>query len=251
MASQVPEGLTFDIGRVIGRAFRTLGRRAPIFIALALLLVGLPTFLTQTYAINSLETGNIGLMLSPLYWLAALIGLFTGYLLQGAVVHASLRDLRGQQVDLGEALVVALKLLLPMIGLTILSAVLLVLGFALLIVPGIIVYIMLIVAVPVLVEERRGVLGSMRRSRELTKGSRWWILLLLILYLVVAGTVGGVATLATRPLILGGSTAAGIVQAVLTAALSLLTATTLASLYIELRSIKEGASESTLAEIFA
>jgi hypothetical protein len=91
----------------------------------------------------------------------------------------------------------------------------------------------------------------MRRSRELTKGSRWWIFLLLILYLVVAGMVGGVAMLATRPLILGGSTAAGIVQAVLTAALSLLTATTLASLYIELRSIKEGASESTLAEIFA
>lgn len=247
IASQAPGG-SFDIGRVIGRGFQTLGRQALIFIALSLILVGLPTFATQTIMMDGVRPGNVQLFLSPVYWLTVFLGMVSGFLLQGAVVHASLRDLRGEEVDFGQALLVALKLLLPMIGLTILISFLAMIGFVLLIVPGVIVYIMLIVAVPVLVEEKRGVFGSMARSRQLTKGSRWWILLLIILYLIAAAVLGGVTG---GLILLVGPVLVGVIQALLGAALGLLSATMLTSLYIELRSIREGAGESTLAAIFA
>jgi hypothetical protein len=159
-------------------------------------------------------------------------------------------DLSGRRGDLAGSLTAALGLLLPMIGLTIVSGV--AIGFALLflIVPGIILYVMWIVAVPVLVEERRGIFGSLSRSFELTRGSRWHIFGLLVIFIILSTVISAVLGLLNMgvalqsPLLFAGTSA-------IAAAISgLVMSAMLASLYFELRTVKEGATIDSLAEIF-
>ena len=59
-----------------------------------------------------------------------------------------------------------------MFGVGIVSFVLLVASSLALIVPGLIVYVMLCVALPVCLIERKGVFASIGRSAELTRGHR-------------------------------------------------------------------------------
>jgi len=56
------------------------------------------------------------------------------------------------------------------IGVALLEMLAIVGGFLLLVVPGIIVSLMLMVAVPVAIIERPGVMASLKRSAALTKG---------------------------------------------------------------------------------
>lgn len=55
-----------------------------------------------------------------------------------------------------------------------------------LIVPGIILWLGWSMSVPVLIQERRGVFGSMSRSRALTKGNRWSLFGLFLILVIIA-----------------------------------------------------------------
>jgi uncharacterized membrane protein len=80
------------------------------------------------------------------------------------------------------------------------------LGFALCIIPGIVVYLSLIVAYPIVILENGSVTGALELSRDLTRGHRWNILgasILLMLVMGVPAGVGEILVLATgglRPL---------------------------------------------------
>jgi hypothetical protein len=261
MATAAGEYNKIDIGRVISRGFETLGRQIGPFLLLALLLSAIPIFITQYLLLNSLGMDDAGsvtdpaaalsMFSSPFYWFATLIMVVSGYLLQAALVRSTILDQTGRTVDLGGSLALALRLLLPMIGLAILSSIIIGLGFVLLIVPGVIAYLMLAVAVPVLVEERKGVIDSMGRSRRLTKGSRLRILgllvLFLIFYLIISAVVAFVLAVVIPSSALGASAIAAFTTALSAAFISVM----LASLYIELRTVKEGATTDSLADIFA
>ena len=246
-----------DIGRVVSRGFETLGRHAIPFIGMTLLLSALPTFAAQYLLLGFIAgvdpvdpQSAVDSVSAPYYWLSPVISLIFGYVLQAALVRSSIVDQAGHAVDHGRSIAVALRLLLPMIGLAIANTILIGLGLLLLVVPGIIVYIMLIVAVPALVEERRGVFASMSRSRRLTKGSRGrifgLILLFLLFYFVLAGLVGAVFTFGSY----GDVLLTSLASAFSAAFTLLLMSVMLASLYRELRMVKEGASSERLAEIF-
>jgi uncharacterized membrane protein (DUF485 family) len=252
------EGLNnkIDIGRVVSRGFDTLHRQIWPFLALSLLFSALPTLLAQYLLYQNVGTvdfndpaARLGFFASPLYWLSLLVSFLGMFMLQGALVRSSILDQNGQPADVGGSIALAIRLLLPMIGLTILSSILIGIGFILLIVPGVIVYLMLIVAVPALVEERRGVIASMSRSRELTKGSRLTIfglvVLFILFYFVLAMIIGFVGLLGTDSPIV-----AAIVAAINSTLTGMFMAVMLASLYIELRTVKEGATTDSLASIF-
>jgi uncharacterized membrane protein len=122
------------------------------------------------------------------------------------------------------------------------------LGFMLLIVPGIILLLRWSVAVPVLVQERRGVFGSMKRSRELTKGSRWalfgfWIILIIAVIVI--------QLVLSQVVMVFGVTTALILDALVTSVVSVVTSVAPAVSYVELRQVKEGTSVDELAEIFS
>lgn len=250
MATAAVTDTKIDIGQVVQRGFATIGRHAAPYLGLALLLGGLPTFLMYAFLLKGVEAGGSATFLVPSYAVSSIVSMILGYLLQAAIVRSSILDLSGRDPEIGASLVEALQLILPIVGVVILSGILVGIGFMLLIVPGIIVYIMLIVAVPALVEERQGVIASMKRSRALTAGSRGRIFLLLLLFLVVYFIVAAVIGIfigvtATNPIIYA------LGQALLAALVSLIVAAMLASLYVELRTVKEGATTEGLAEIFA
>ena len=231
-----------DIGRVVSRGFETLRRQIGPFLALSMLLAALPILIMQYLVGDSADPTPLGLT-----WLVTMI---TGYLLQAALVRSSILDQNDRPVDMRESIAVAFRLLLPMIGLMILSWIMIGIGLVLLIVPGLIVYSVLIVSVPALVEERRGVIESMNRSRELTSGSRPRILLLVVLFFIFYAALEMIVPVLTG--VLGSDTAItrALGAALISAVTAMFVAVMLASLYIELRTVKEGATTDSLASIF-
>ena len=238
-----------DIGMVVQRGFSVIGRNAVGFLIVSLLLAGLPVFLIQFLVAAQADAANVaGLFVYPVLWLVSVV---FGCLLQATLVRSSILTLDGQEPDVAGSLIGALGLVLPLIGLSILTYVGILLGLMLLIVPGIMLYIAWIVAVPVLIQEEIGVLASLKRSAELTRGSRWRIFGLICIYVVAyailagVGTVAGVAAIQGSPLAFAGT------QALVSSLAALLASAMIASLYIELRTVREGATSQGLAAIFA
>jgi uncharacterized membrane protein len=120
-------------------------------------------------------------------------------------------------------------------------------GMILLIVPGVILYLMWIVATPVMMAEDRGIIDSLKRSAELTSGSKGMIFVLLLIFLVLAvifgmlvAFVGSLSTLFLAIITLASNTITGALQGA-----------GVASIYVDLRTEKEGTDTSALADIFA
>jgi Uncharacterised protein family (UPF0259) len=147
-----------------------------------------------------------------------------------------------------------LRLLPKLVAIAVLATLVILVGLILLIVPGIIFAVGLTVAVPVFLVERKGIVDSMHRSAELAAGNRGRVFLLLLLYWLIwfafwAGlelAFGAEATAWSG----GPPTVAAIASALATGAATLIWGVMAASLYIELRTVKEGANPDSLAVIF-
>jgi hypothetical protein len=251
MATTAPEE-KIDLGNIIQRGFETIGRNAPGYLLLSALLAGLPNFFMYYLALGTPTSPDTQII--PVWAFVLLLGFvtwFTSALLQAALLRSAILDLSGRPADIAGSLQSALMLVLPIIGITILSSIGVTLAMLLLIVPGIILYIAWIVAIPVLVEERLGVLASLGRSAELTKGSRWRIFGLLLIFLFFWMIVSGLVATLTPDDPSGISWMGPVVNAVSATIIALFTAAMLASLYVELKTVKEGATSETLATIFA
>lgn len=258
MATTPAQGTNIDIGRVISNGFDALFKNAVPFFGASLVLAGVPAALLEMYFVRSFVVANPDqLFLSGSFWLgvsiSVIVTMVTTALLQGILVRSTILHLSGQKVDIGHSITAASRMILPIIAVSIIVGIGVSLGFVLLVVPGIIIYCALVVSVPALVEERQGVFSSMSRSRELTRGSRLLIFLLCVIYMVLywiaAAVVGGITGTATYSP--GGMLVSGVGQMFLVTVSSALSATMISSLYVELRSIKEGATPSLLAQIFA
>jgi MFS family permease len=261
-------GDRFDIGRVIQRMVGVLGRNAAVFVLATLLLSALPRMILGLVAL-SLRTGNVfvSLMAGLVTLVTWLVIVFSSVLLQGALIFGTVSDINGRRPDLGEMLHVSLRAALPLIGVGLLVGLGVALGMILLIVPGVILALMWCVAAPVQVVEGPGVLASLGRSRELTRGHRWMILVLMIVFVVVAWVVsaivalsglaatgfGGLLSLATQAPRFGSFIwfIQVVFQPLVGAFETLIAAAGVASLYYELRTVKEGAGAETLAAAFA
>lgn len=248
----------FDIGRVVQRTIALTGRNFVPFFVLALVLTGLPSLILQV----AMPTDPTTVQQAPgIYFttviIGALVSVATGVILQGALTRASVDDLSGKPVQLGAAISNAVALILPLIGLGLLVGLGVAIGFIALIIPGIYLLLCWMVASPVMVVERLGVMASMSRSMQLTQGHRWAILGLIVLfmiaYMIVAAVVGA---------ILGGSMAqlaapGGppitflIIMTLVGVVLSVLGTVGAAAIYFELRQIKEGVGVTELAQVFS
>lgn len=253
---------TFRIGRVFGDTFNVLGGNLGLCVGLGAIFSGIPTFLYQLYvgsqvqdAITSAETGVSPEFSATSFFTGAfffVIYMVLASILQAALVRATIQDLNGQRPTFADALSRAITMIVPIIGLSILMYLGVGFGFMLLIVPGLYLLVRWSAAVPVLVHEQLGVLASMKRSSELTQGSRWRILGLMITVIVslwVLQLVLGLLSLAIMPLL--GTVVATGVAAMLSAVFSGIISIAAAVSYVELRYVKEGTDVKELAEIFA
>ncbi len=242
----------FEVARVLSRMAGVLSRNFRVLAILALTLSGLPAVLAGSAALGL--SGPFGATAGgPL--LGLLLVPFTSTLLQAALIHGTVSDLNGRPATIGDCLNTAVRHVLPLIGVTIATTVASFAGFVLFIIPGVIIALTLCVSAPVRVVEGRGVFDSLGRSGELTRGHRWAILLLVLLNALIAGAVQA-ATLSV-PLALttvtrgSDSVLASLVIAPITQSFSaLISAAGVASVYFELRTIKEGVGIEALAAAF-
>lgn len=256
----------FSLSTVIARGFGVMASNPlPIF-GIAFLLGELPQLLISAFGLltttmsrmEALERNPFSIRpLLAIAFLSLLVYLFLFALVQGALVRVTLAYAQGRRASLGESLAAGVAKALPLIGLLVLMVFAIAFGFALFVVPAILLYVRWSVASPALVAENLGVFASFGRSAYLTKGARWQIFLLQLLSLIaivvlqsiLAGALGLNATPGT------GRATPTIAELILTSAIGTVTTAAWASLqtslYIGLRDWKDGPESDTLAEVFA
>jgi hypothetical protein len=251
-----------DIGAVVSDTLAVIQRNISTFGVATAALVGLPALLSAVVRLVTHPTTVTGLFAGPVL-IIGLLALVAQLVLQAGLFYAAARDLEGERTDLGELVSVGFKRFLPLIGLIILAAIAIEIGFILLIVPGVMLFLRWCVAGPALAIEGRGVFSAMKRSAELTKGRRWSLFLLwLIVGLLLA--ILDVALLA----MMGGFTGAAALAALQHPTPVLMVVTVVVSpiigmvfamatgvfggvLFSHLRSGREGLAPAAVAEVFA
>lgn len=240
----------FSISNVFSNTFGVIARNAPLFLGLSLVIVGVPQFLIGML-VNPETVDATSLFTSASTILASLAGyifyFFLSIVLQSSLIVASANDLAGKPVDFGSCVNRALAKLLPLIGLGIVVAFGIAIGFVFFIVPGVILYLMWMIAVPVMMVEDRAVFDSLSRSSELTKGSRWKLLGLIIVFFIFSMIIGipiGLLSLISTSL-------SAVSSALLSTVSAAVGAAGIAAVYIELRGSKEGTSSEQLASVFS
>jgi hypothetical protein len=245
---------TFEIPRVLSRAAQAISRNIGVFAILALLLAGLPHLALTILSQDVFHAWGFEGAVGGQTFATTILTLLTSSLLQAALIHGVARDLNGERADFGDCLATAVRHVLPLIGIGIVTAIGVVLGLLFFIVPGIIFSLMWSVAAPVRVVEGLGVFGAISRSGDLTRNHRWALLLLFILAAIGYALLGSVASASSVFALLSGSPspfyARMIVGLIVQTASALVGAAGIASVYFELRTVKEGIGPEALAAAF-
>jgi hypothetical protein len=218
-----------DTADTLSEVFSIYGSQAAVLLPVAFGLFVLVA------VISGLLSGSI---LGALVAFAVSIVVTTLY--QGMVVQL-VRDVQDGRRDssVGDLLRSAAPVVVPLIAAGLLAGLGIMIGFILLVVPGLILLTIWAVIAPVIVVERTGVLEAFGRSRELVRGNGWRVfgvivavLLISIVVGIVLGAIGaGVADDSDVTRIVSD-----LIGSTITAPISALVASVL---YFRLRAIKE------------
>jgi hypothetical protein len=131
-------------------------------------------------ALLALAGGTIGALLG------ALVEIVAAFLLQATLVKA-VQDVRDGRADLsiGETVSAATPYIASVALASILAGIAIVIGLALIIVPGLYLITIWAVIVPVIVIEGSGALASFGRSQQLVRGRGWHVFATLVLVYVI------------------------------------------------------------------
>ncbi len=243
-----------DLAQVIRRAFGVIGKQLPSFAIVGGVAVALPQALLGLGQGGMAGEGfnwTSGLLML-VGWIGAVIG---ACVVQAMVVQATVADLGGRTTSLADGVRFGLRLVLPLFALSMVTSVGLGIGFLLLLVPGLILMTLWAVAAPVLIIEQKGVFASLQRSRDLTRNHRWpifgLIVVVILAYFLIFAVIGLIVALTGGGSVVEPTSTFGAIGSGIGSAIgSVVAAAGLASIYYELRSIKEGASPQELASVF-
>lgn len=146
-------------------------KNAPVF-TVVFLIGGAPTFLGQLLV--AIAGSGLGLIAN----LLSLVGIVTAVLASGTVQTAVLTGTS----DVNAAMSSVTPRLLPLIGVSLLVGIIIGIGMILLLVPGVIAACALIAAIPLFLDQSTGVIDSLQRSVELTKGNWLRIFFMLAIF---------------------------------------------------------------------
>lgn len=229
----------FSGGNALSVSFKTYFKRAPVYFLITF-VVYIPVSALAVWIATNPPTD-----LSTLAYLGAALGLLSLFLYPiatGTLVYAVFNDMRGKPVGIGESFSVGLSRLLPVIGVALVSGILILLGFFLLIVPGIIAYLVYYVAVPAAIIENTGVGASLSRSSGLTDGHRWQVL--------VIPVVLGVLNYIVARVLSGSGIGTALISQLLSLVFNGIGAVSGVVVYQHLRELKDGTSAEEMAAIF-
>lgn len=256
-------GASFDIGRVIERTFKTIGANFVTFLILSLVLQAIPALIVNILQVSA-SGGFPGVTTTtptydPSTALLSLVGLvvtvLASMLVQAALIRGTFAELSGRRAKLGELLSTGVQFILPLFGLGIVMAIALFFAAILLLFPALILMTMWLVAGPAVVVERKGVFEALGRSAQLTKGSRWPIFGLIVIFAVCIWVVEAVFSFSLLGALVGGGNMTMVAiyfvaMAALSALVSMFSSVGVASTYYELRNMKDGVGAEALASVF-
>lgn len=254
----------FGMGRVITRTFEVLGKNFVPYSALAALTVAPPMVVSwalgRSYMHTVMRTPVLSAVAGQIVLLMAslIVAMMLSYVLQAALVHGTLTTLNGRPASFAECLLTAIRSAPRLLGVGLLGSLGIMLGMMLLIVPGVILALAWSVVVPACIVEQKTIGESFSRSSQLTRGHRWAIFGLVIIF----GAANLAAGLALRPLtglsffptpqqVIPEFGIYWIAATLLRVIVAAIAAVGIASIYYELRSMKEGVGPEQLAAVFA
>jgi hypothetical protein len=205
-----------DVGGVIRRVWSIYVDQAPVLMPAAAVVFVIEGIVAALLASSGSVIGVL---------LAEIVAIVAGILFTGMVVElvADVQD--GRRDSSASQLVrAAVPVLGQLILVGLVASIAIVLGFVLIIVPGLILLTIWSVFVPVIVLERAPGLSSLSRSRELVRGNGWQVFGVLFVLYVLVGIVSAALT--------GVGIVVRVIVGVLTAPLGALAA---AVLYFDLR----------------
>jgi len=247
----------FSLSEILEQGMAAIRSNPVVMLGIAFLFGTLPNLIfewtTNRFGASAFSV-PVGVTFTTAAVGAGVIGAFGALIGQAALMRATAGYRSGRAMGFAEAIGGALRVTGPLLLLMIVMMAGLIIGFTFLVVPGIVLSIMWVVAMPALVIERGGVIRALGRSRQLTAGARWKIFGCAVLLMVVLGLLAGIVAiiggilggLANSPILLG-KLPSTILQTLTTAYVS----TVVASLFLELRDWKDGPETAALTEIFA
>ena len=165
------------------------------------LLTWFPTFVTAT--------------LTSLF-LSGIVGWITSSITAGVAIKFTSDMLEKGQANLQTSFNFTLTKLLYLLAASIITGVLILLGFVALIIPGVILSLMFSLVYPVIMLEGTGVMGSISRSRVLVS-NRWLNTFVLMLLIgIIVGIANGVFVLVASPFGVIGPLISGVLTALIT-----------------------------------
>jgi hypothetical protein len=206
-------------GAVVRRIWDLYQREAGTLLPIAAVLYAIELLIA--IALSSALT----LIVTIVFWVLSI--LYQGFVVE--LVAADEANRRASQRQLLDAVTPVLGSLLVI---SILFAAGVVIGFILIIIPGLILLTIWSVVVPVEVLERRGILASFGRSRELVRGNGWNVFGVIVIVWVVTIVISFLVALVAAPL---GHVARDIVQWAVNVAIAPVVGLSATVLYLELR----------------
>ena len=230
-------------GSILGRAWGASTRNFGPFVVIALCLA-----VPQVIVAVALPPGDPLEPNRANQLINNIVGMLTQQMLAAAIVFGAVEHLRGRKVEIGRCLSVGISRMLPVLGVAILMGIGVAIGFILLIVPGLILMCVWYVAIPAAVIERPGVIGAFGRSAELTKGHRWTIFAVYLIFFVIGVGVGVFlvgSVMATQSVVV-----TVIVSVVIGMLVAIWSGAAQAVAYHDLRVKKEGIDSDAIAAVF-
>ena len=262
-SATTPElGPPFNTGRALALSLAILASNAGA-LALTAVLINLPALAYQLFliAVPTVEVPEGALPTDPLYaaairaeqrHMAILMGasMVLSAIATSTLIHRVFHQIQGKSLGLVGSLRAGLGSARTVLLINLTSAMLMFLGGLAFLVPGLLAMTMLFVAAPAAIAEGRGVIDSLRRSVELTRGSRWGLFGLVFMAFSMLVGLNLVAFLAVADLqakIPLANPRFQAISAVLSVLFQALTSVTMTVAYLELRRKHEGASSAFVA----
>jgi hypothetical protein len=236
---------SFEVGKVLGEAFRIYFRNFVPFLLLSALSL-FPMLLAMVLFIVGATRINPEVAIALL--LVLVFGALCGFQLATAsITYGVFQQMRGRDVSIPDCLGRGLSSLLPVLGLVIIQTAGVMAGLIACIVPGILLALRWSVSVPTAVEERQGAFEALRRSTYLTDGFRGTIFGVLFVLNIANSGVQQILGTALK----GDPSSLLIALGAVIVLGTGLQATATAVMYYRLRSIKESIDVDQIASVFA
>jgi hypothetical protein len=211
-----------QVGAVIRRVFEIYVDQAPVLMPAAAVVFVFTGILSAV-----LLAANPGLVIVSLLIILVATTLFTGMVVE---LVADIQDGRRDATP-GQLLRAVMPVLGQLIGVAIVAAIGVVVGFFLLIIPGLVLITIWFVAAPVVVLERPPGLRALGRSRELVRGNGWPVFAVILVLGVLVNVFASAIEIAAQSAGTGVGIVVQVILGVLTAPLLALASSVL---YFEL-----------------